>query len=174
MAEIPETNITGTGDIKREEFKMFSDVSDEKDNSEWELMGSKMEDLAIAMNPNVETITDVTGVTTTALDKYEENADVSTYRARRDSKLSRIVYDIVKQKKTLSEVERDFLFVNLFSGTDGKWDAWKQKAVIAVQSYGGDTKGLNIPFKLHFIGERTYGTAAISGGNVTFSENVVA
>lgn len=28
MAEIPETNITGTGDIKREEFKMFSDVSD--------------------------------------------------------------------------------------------------------------------------------------------------
>lgn len=105
MAEIPETNITGTGDIKREEFKIFSDVSDEKDNSEWELMGSKMEDLAIAMNPNVETITDVTGVTTTALDKYEENADISTYRARRDSKLSRIVYDIVKQKKTLSEVE---------------------------------------------------------------------
>lgn len=174
MADIPETNITGTGEIKRAEFKMFVDSSEGKDNTEWELIGSKMEDLSMTMNPNVETITDVTGVTTTALDKYEENSDVSTYRARRESKLSKILYDIVKEKKTLSDVERDFLFVNVFSGTEGKWDAWKQKAVIAVQSYGGDTKGLNIPFQLYFIGNRTYGTVRIEDGTVTFSEGVGA
>lgn len=172
---IPNTNITGKGYIKREEFKVFADVSaGDAAAPEWELQGDKVEDMSLELNPNVETITDVTGVTTTVLDKYEVQTSVGTYRAKRDSKFGAILYDIVKEKKILSDVERAFLCVNLFSGTDGKYDAWTQKAVVAVQSYGGDTKGLNIPYNIHWEGERTHGTAAIADGKVTFTPGAPA
>lgn len=153
--------ITGTGWIKREEFKLFADVGTTS-TPEWELLGKKVEDMSLAMNPNVTTVTDVTGDTTTALDKYEVQTDVSPMRAKKDSKFFSILYDIVKEEKTLSDVERTFLCVNIFDATEGEdstaYAAWTQKAVVAVQNYGGNTEGLDIPFNLHWFGEKTYGT----------------
>lgn len=166
---MPGTTLTGKGYIKREAFKIFVNVADTKESPEWELQGDKVEDMSLEMNPNVETVTDVTGAVTTTLDKYEKQTSVEPYRARSDSKFTAILYDIVKEEKTLSDVERLFLCVNVFAGTEGKYDAWTQKAIIAVQNYGGDTKGLNIPYNIHWVGEKTYGTAAIAGGVVTFT-----
>lgn len=152
--------ISGTGKIKREEFKLFADISGTA-TPEWELIGSGVEDMSLAMNPNVTTVTDVTGETVTSLDKYEKQTDVSPVRAKRDSKLFAVLYDIVKEEKTLSDVEHNFLCVNIFdSTTSGEvtvYAAWTQKAVVAVQNYGGSTEGLDIPFNLHWFGEKTYG-----------------
>lgn len=173
---MPETNITGSGYIKREEFKLFANTAKDDDMTTpvWELQGDKVEDMSLEMNPNVETVTDVTGATSTVLDRYEKQTSVGTYRARRESKFGAILYDIVKEEKTLSDVERTFLCVNLFSAAEGKYDAWTQKGVIAVQNYGGDTKGLNIPYNIHWIGGKTYGTAAIAGGTVSFTPDETA
>lgn len=162
------TFIAGTGQIKREEFKLFADVG-AANAPEWELQGSKVEDLSIEMNPNVETTTDVTGVTETTLDKYEPQTSVAPYYARRESKLAAWLYNVVREGKTLSDVEKTFCCVNIFAGADGKFDAWTQKAVVAVQSYGGDTKGVQIPYNLHWIGEKTFGTATIANGVLTFT-----
>lgn len=163
-----EPTITGTGYVKREEFKLFADVSTSAP-PEWELQGDKVEDLSIEMNANVETTTDVTGNTTTTLDKYEEQTSVEPYRCKRDNKFFPILYGIVKYKKTLSDVERNFLCVNIFANAGGQYDAWTQKGVIAVQSYGGDTAGLAIPYNIHWTGKRTYGTATIANGVVSFT-----
>lgn len=154
-------SISGTGYIKREEFAVFANVAT-TGTAEWELIGDKVEEMSLEMNPNVETMTDVTGNTSTTLDKYEVQTSVSPMRAKRESKLFAILYDIVKEEKTLSDVERDFLCVNIFDkvgeGAEATYSAWKQKGVIAVQSYGGNTQGLDIPFNIHWIGKKTYGT----------------
>ena len=84
--------------------------------------------------------------------------DVETYRALRESKWAEILYNIVKYRKTLTDVVHTFCVVNTFAGVAGKFDAWTQKAVVAVQSTGGDTKGMNMPYNIHWTGERTYGT----------------
>ena len=34
---------------------------------------------------------------------------------------------------------------------------------------GGSTKGLQLPYNIHWIGERTYGAAAITAGKLTFT-----
>lgn len=149
--------ISGTGYIKREAFMTFVDVSATA-TPEWELIGDKVEELSIAMNPNINTVSDVTGNTSTTLDRYQEQTDVSPMRARKESKLFAILYAIVKEKKTLSDVERDFLCVNVFDASAGQYSAWKQRAVIAVQSFGGNTQGLDVPFNIHWMGERTHGT----------------
>lgn len=163
-----DPTITGTGAVKRAEFKLFADVG-EADTPEWELQGDRIEELSLEMNPNVETVTDVTGVTATTLDKYEEQTSVEPYYAKRESKLFAWLYSVVRDKKTLTDVEKTFCCVNIFAGSEGQYDAWTQKAIVAVQSYGGNTKGLQIPYNIHWIGERTYGTAAITAGKLTFT-----
>ena len=161
--------IAGTGDIKRREFAMFVDISLDDEGTNWEIVGRKIEDLSLVMNPNVETLTDITGLTQTTLDKYEKQTSVSPYYARRDSKMSEWLYNVVRNEKTLSDVEKTFLCVNIFAGADGSYDAWTQKAIVAVQSYGGDTKGVQIPYTLYWIGEKTFGTVSIADGVPTFS-----
>ena len=154
-------SITGNGYIKREEFMTFADVATAS-TPEWELIGDKVEDMSLEMNPNVETVTDITGNTTTTLDKYEVQTSVSPMRARKESKLFALLYDIVKNEKTLSDVERTFLCVNVFDksgeGASATYAAWTQKGVIAVQNYGGNTQGLDIPFNIHWTGKKTHGT----------------
>lgn len=158
--------ITGTGSIKRKDFMLFADVAETPDTPIWEIIGDKVEEMSLAMNPNVATVTDVIGNTTTALDKYEVQTDVSPMKAKKESKLFNILYEIVRDEKTLSDVERTFLCVNVFdSTTTGEepdiktvYAAWTQKAVVAVQSYGGNTEGLDLPFNIHWTGKKTYGT----------------
>ena len=153
--------ITGTGKIKRESFMLFADVGD-SETPEWEIIGDKVEELNLAMNPNVETSHDILGKTTTTLDRYEVQTDVTPMLAKKESKLFAILYDIVKYQKTLSDVERNFLCVNVFDsegeGELATYAGWTQKAVVAVQSYGGGTSGLDIPFNIHWVGDRTHGT----------------
>lgn len=155
--------ITGTGKIPRNAFMLFADVSDAGSQTpEWELIGEGIEELTQEMNPNVETVKDVTGNTTTTLDSYEPQISVSPMKAKKESKLFAILYDIVRYEKKLSDVERNFLCVNIFDdeGTPEApaYAAWQQRAIIAVQSYGGDTSGLDIPFNIHWTGKKTHGT----------------
>lgn len=165
--------IAGTGDIKREAFKMFGEIPEEETNK-WELLGRKIEDMSLEMNPSVETLTDITGETQTTLDKYEKQTSVAPYYARKESKFGAWLYNVVREERTLSDVERNFLCVNVFAGADGSFDAWTQKGVVAVQSYGGNTKGLQIPFNIHWIGKKTYGTVSIKGGVPTFTPTPAA
>lgn len=160
--------IEGTGYIKRADFKMFADVG--TDAKEWELIGDKIEEMMLNMNPNVETVTDVTGNTTTTLDRYEVQTDVTPMRAKKESELAKWLYEVVRDEKTLSDVEKEFLCVNIFDATTTTtgvdpdivtttvYAAWTQNAVVAVQSYGGNTQGLDIPFNIHWTGKRTHGT----------------
>lgn len=160
--------IAGKGDIKREEFKIFANVGT-SETPEWEIIGKKIEEMSLEMNPNIETMTDVTGDVQTTLDKYEKRTSVSPYFARKDSKLSAWLYNVVRDERTLSEVEKEFLCVNIFAGADKKFDAWKQQAIVAVQSYGGSTKGVQIPFNIHWVGKKTFGTVDIAEGVPTFT-----
>ena len=56
-----DPTITGTGAVKRAEFKLFADVG-EAESPEWELQGDRIEELSLELNPNVETVTDVTAL----------------------------------------------------------------------------------------------------------------
>lgn len=152
--------VTGTGYVKRSEHKIFANVGTEaaEPSYEWELQGDRNEDMSTALNPNVEKGEDVTGQSFADLDKYEEETSVETYRAKRDSKWAQILYDIYRDRKTLTDVVHSFCVVNAFAGASGAYDAWVQKAVVAIDSVGGDTKGMSMPYSIHWTGERVYGT----------------
>jgi len=84
-----DPTITGTGAVKRAEFKLFADVG-EAESPEWELQGDRIEELSLELNPDVETVTDVTGVTATTLDKVgalAESQGASLYEIIRNADL---------------------------------------------------------------------------------------
>ena len=160
--------IPGTGYIKRSESKLFANVGTDE-APEWELQGDRNEELSHELNPNVESGEHVTGQTYADLDKYEEETAIETYRAKRESKWAAILYNIIKYRKTLTDVVHQFLVVNTFAGADGVYDAWVQKGVVAVQSHAGDTKGYNMPYNIHWTGERIHGTFNLE--TLTFMPN---
>ena len=56
-----------------------------------------------------------------------------------------------------------FCFVNWCYQKRRKWNygafpATREKAVIEVSSYGGDNTGYQIPFNIHYTGEKENGT----------------
>lgn len=167
--------ITGSGYIARKDFMILANVG-EGSAYEWELLGDRVEEMSLTMNPNIETISDVTGLTETTLDKYQVQTEVSPMRARRDSKLFGILYDIVRHEKVLSQVEREFLCVAVFDqggGQDAKtYAAWKQRGIIAVDSFGGGTTGLDIPFSIYWVGAKTHGSFSLE--TKTFTAGVMA
>lgn len=161
-------SITGKGYIARKDFMVLANVGDGTNDS-WELIGDRVEEMSLKMNPNLETISDITGMTETTLDKYQVQTEVTPMRAKRESKLFGVLYDIVRNEKVLSDVEREFLCVAVFDSTETQVDgapvvkcaAWKQKGIIAIDSFGGGTTGLDIPFSIYWVGAKTQGTFAL-------------
>lgn len=158
-------SISGAGYIPRKDFMVLANVSTDATQL-WELIGDRIEEMSLKMNPNLETVSDITGYSATTLDRYQVQTEVTPMRAKKESKLFGILYGIVREEKVLSDVEREFLCVSVFDSTettvDGKqglvYAAWKQKGIIAVDSFGGGTAGLDIPFSIYWVGAKTHGT----------------
>ena len=59
----------------------------------------------------------------------------------------------------LDEVKADVVEVKLWEeNEDGNYPAIREEAYIEVTSYGGDTTGYQIPFTLHFTGNKVKGS----------------
>ena len=64
-----------------------------------------------------------------------------------------------EKEKILDDAKATFLVVKAYKTVEeGKYVAWEQDAVVEITEFGGDTKGVNIPNTLHWVGDRTYGT----------------
>ena len=59
----------------------------------------------------------------------------------------------------MDDLKTDVVEVKLWEATQGNtYPAIKEEAYIEVTSYGGDTTGYQIPFTLHFTGNKVKGT----------------
>lgn len=150
--------ISGTGKAKRNSTMIFMNVG-ESDAEEYEVIGKGIEELSRDMNNEVESTTDILGNTETTVTKGPQTTSVDPLKFERDSKASKIMYDIYKNDLELSDVEKEF--VEVFTEdveSEGEYAAFKQKGAIDLKSWGGDTKGINTPFDINWIGEKTQGT----------------
>ena len=64
---------------------------------------------------------------------------------------------IIDGDLVLEKLRTDVVEVKLWKETEGKFEAIREEAYIAVTSYGGDTTGYQIPFTLHYTGKKTKG-----------------
>lgn len=150
--------IEGTGLIARKEFRHFVNVGTTQE-PEWELLGEGIEELSREMNNNVETTNDILGNTTTTVTKGNQVSSFDPFKCRKDSKLFAKLYKIYTDDLELSDCEMEFLEVSIFDKTaENTYNAIKQTGAVDLKSVGGDTTGLDMPFDVNYIGEKTKGT----------------
>lgn len=124
---------------------------------EYERIGKDLEEYNVELNPDVETVKNIIGENSTNVKGYEVSGSVDTYYAREGSTLFENLLKIVNNRSTGSDLETTVVDV-LVSASGTVISAYRENAVIVPQSLGGDTAGVQIPYEIHYNGDRTEGT----------------
>ena len=113
MAEATDFN-TGSGvKAARKLLITLVDVSD-TETPEWEIVGRGVEESAIELNPNTETVTDILGITDTDVTKWEPSQSFEPNTVRGGSKLNFKLHRIWQNKTRTGSSSRGVIFIRSF------------------------------------------------------------
>ena len=158
----------------RKLLKTYVNVAS-SDTPDWFLVGSGVEDSAIELNPNTETVTDILGITTTDVTKWEPNQSFDPFTVKGGSKLAEKLHEIWinKTPELLSQFE--VLVVYSYVGDESAgYDAELQKnCTINITSIGGSAN-VDMPIEISYSNDSTRGTVTYADGTPVFAPAVSA
>ena len=129
----------------------------------YERLGQDLEEFSPEMSAQVETKKNILGESSVLISGYEKTASVEPFYAQKGSTLFNRLQEIIDGDLVLDELKADVVDVKLWDANeDGAYPAVKENVYIEVTSYGGDTTGYQIPFTLHYTGEKVRGTFNVS------------
>lgn len=129
------------------------------ESAQYERLGKDLEEFSAELSAQVETKKNILGQTSVVISGYEKTGSVEPYYAEEGSALFARLQDIIDEGRVLEDVKTDVVEVKLWEeGENGSYSAIREEVYIEVVSYGGDTTGYQIPFKVHFTGNKVKGT----------------
>lgn len=146
----------------------YVDVSESQDMSEWELVGRGVEDSSIELNPNEETVTDITGVTDTSVTKWEPKQSFEPNTVRGGSKLNFKLHQIWQNKQPELLSQFNVLLVYAYIGVEEFEAEVQHNCTINITSIGGDAY-VDMPIEISYSNDITKGKATITAGEPTFT-----
>ena len=155
--------------IERKYLAHFINASVDAENAACERLGKDLEEFSPEMSAQVDTKKNILGESSILISSYEKTAAVEPYYAENGSKLFERLQGIIDDSLVLDALKADVVEVKLWNETDaGVYPAIREEVYIEVTSYGGDTTGYQIPFTLHYTGNKVKGTFNVS--TKTFTE----
>ena len=153
----------------RKLLKTYVNVGEER-AKEWFLVGVGVEDSSIALNPNTETLTDITGVTTTDVTKWEPNQTFDPFTVKGGSKLAFLLHDIWLNKTPEKLSQFEVLICYNYVGNESEgYDAELQKnCTINITSIGGSAY-VDMPIEISYSNDSTKGTVTFEDGVPNFT-----
>lgn len=122
-------------------------------------LGKDLEEYSPELSAEVTKTKNIIGETSVSVTGYEKSASVEPYYAEKGDPLFTRLQGIIDNASTLDDCAADVVEVKLWEeATEGKYPAIREQAVIEVSSYGGDATGYQIPFTLHYTGQKEHGT----------------
>ena len=135
----------------------------------YERLGKDLEGFSPELSAQVETKKNILGQTSVVISGYEKTGAVEPYYAEAGTALFQRLQDIIDESRILEDVKTDVVEVKLWEQDEnGAYPAAREECYIEVTSYGGDTTGYQIPFKVHFTGNKVKGTFDVQ--SKTFAE----
>lgn len=123
------------------------------------VLGHDLEEFSVEFNADIEKTKNILGANSISLKGYEKEASVEPYIADPDDPVYEFLKGIIDEEKVLDDVKTDIVKVELFGdAATGAYPATREDVFIEIVSEGGDTTGYQIPFNIHFTGNRTKGT----------------
>ena len=153
--------------IERKYLAHFINTADSGE-AVYERLGKDLEEFSPELSAQVDTKKNILGETSVIISSYEKTGAVETYYADTESGLFAKLQAIIDGGLVLDKLKTDVVEVKLWEqGEENVFPAIREEAYIEVTSYGGDTTGYQIPFNLHFTGNKVSGTFDV--GNRTFT-----
>ena len=153
--------------IERKYMAHFINAAKDGEDT-YERLGEDLEEFSPEMSAQVETKKNILGESSILISGYEKTATVEPFYAQIGSKLFQRLQDIVDGNLTLDDLKTDVVDVKLWNKNESNiYPAVKETVYIEVTSYGGDTTGYQIPFTLHFTGEKVKGSFNLSARTFT-------
>lgn len=122
-------------------------------------IGKDLEEYTIEMNPDGESKKNILGETSYTLKGYEPSGSVGTQYCYEGDPMFTHLKAIVDGRLTGSACKTTVVDAVIDdSSTAGEYtvsSAFKEDVIIEVQSFGGDTGGMQIPYNIHYAGNRT-------------------
>ena len=153
--------------IERKYLAHFVNTATEGEAA-YERLGKDLEEFSPELSAQVDTKKNILGETSILISSYEKTGSVEPYYAEQGSALFERLQDIIDNSRVLDELKTDVVEVKLWESADGNvYPAIREEAYIEVTSYGGDTTGYQIPFTLHFTGNKVKGSFDVSTKSFT-------
>lgn len=141
----------------------FINTATGEETAAYERLGKDLEEYSVELSAQVDKKKNIIGESSIILSSYEKSGTVEPYYAEKGSTLFTRLQGIVDNGSVLDDCNADVVEVKLWeTETAGAYPAVKENVVIEVTSYGGDNTGYQIPFTLHYTGEKTTGTFNIT------------
>ena len=129
----------------------------------YERLGKDLEEFSPELSAQVDTRKNILGETAIVISGYEKTGSVEPYYAEAGTGLFERLQAIIDGSLVLDELKTDVVEVKLWENQEGSaYPAIREEAYIEVTSYGGDTTGYQIPFTIHFTGNKVKGTFDVS------------
>lgn len=166
MAVNTEFNVGKGTKAARKLLRTYVDVSAGAGSPEWELLGSGIEDSSIELNPDTETKTDIIGVTTTTVNKWEATQGFDPFTIKGDSKLAFKLHQIWQDKtpEKLSQFKVLIVYKYIGEGSTGYEAEVQKNCTINITSIGGSSY-VDMPIEITYSND-------IERGTVTFADDV--
>ena len=134
---------------------------------EWYRLGDDLEDFSIELNPDTEVVKNILGTSTFHHNGYEPSADAEPFYAQVGDKLFDKLQHIIDTLATGDECKTTALEVHMWKTATASettyYEATTQTCYVVPTSHGGDTSGVQIPFSVNYVGEKTAGGFSATG-----------
>lgn len=153
--------------IERKYLAHFLNTAAPGAEAVYERLGKDLEEFSAELSAQVETKKNILGQTSILISGYEKTGSVEPYYAEEGTGLFSRLQQIIDEGLVLENLKTDVVEVKLWQEENGSYSAIREEAYIEVVSYGGDTTGYQIPFKLHFTGNKVKGKFDIESRTFT-------
>lgn len=125
-------------------------------------LGKDLEEFSVELNPDVETSKNILGENSVKHSGYEASSDADPVYFEYDDALTEKMMEIAMLRKSGDECKTSYVEVLLKPGEADTAPtvvrAVREDVVVIPNSYGGDTSGVQVPFTVHYAGNRVEGT----------------
>ena len=125
---------------------------------QYERLGKDLEEYSAQLSAQVDTKKNIFGETSVVISGYDKTAAVEPYYAESGSALFARLQDIIDENRVLDDLKTQVVEVKLWEQPqEGAYPAICEEVYVEVTAYGGDTGGYQIPFTVHYTGNKQKG-----------------
>lgn len=145
--------------IERKYLAHYINTAMPGEDAAYERLGKDLEEFSPELAAQVDTKKNILGETSIVISGYEKTGTIEPYYAESGSGLFQRLQGIIDEQQVLDQLKADVVEVKLWEAAEGSaYPASREEVFIEVTSYGGDTTGYQIPFTLHYTGNKVSGT----------------